>query len=99
MEYDTSKSKELKKDFKTALNMTPIERTISFLNNYFIYKKVRTVDVKSVTKSILTKGVIEEEQIGIQEDILENITRESNQQKDSTFVIKKKHKKKLKLVE
>ncbi len=32
------------KDYGDALNMTAGERTISFLNRYFIYKKVRNVD-------------------------------------------------------
>ena len=37
------------KDFDEAPNMTSIEKKISFLNRYFIYKKVRTVNTEAIT--------------------------------------------------
>ena len=35
--------------------MTSGEKNISFLNRYFIYKKVRNVNTKEVANSLLTK--------------------------------------------
>ena len=37
-----------------AKNMTPNEKTISFLNNYFIFKKVRSPNAKEITDNLLT---------------------------------------------
>jgi hypothetical protein len=45
---EISKNKFKAKDYDTAANMTTIEKKISFLNRYFIYKKVRTVNVENV---------------------------------------------------
>ena len=36
------------KDIKKSLYMTDNEKTISFLNKYFVFKKIRNVDAKSV---------------------------------------------------
>ena len=46
---EISKNKFKAKDFDEAPNMTSIEKKISFLNRYFIYKKVRTVNVEAIT--------------------------------------------------
>jgi hypothetical protein len=42
-----------KKMFKEAYKMNMNEKKISFLNNYFIYKKVRQVNAESVLKSLV----------------------------------------------
>ena len=43
-------------DFGGAKNMTDEEKQLSFLNNYFVFKKVRDVDTKTVTLDILDSG-------------------------------------------
>jgi hypothetical protein len=45
---EISKNKFKAKDYDQAPNMTNIEKKISFLNRYFIYKKVRTVNTESI---------------------------------------------------
>jgi hypothetical protein len=45
---EISKNKFKGKDFEQAPYMSSIEKKISFLNRYFIYKKVRTVNVENV---------------------------------------------------
>ena len=45
---EISKNKFKAKDYDQAPNMTSIEKKISFLNRYFIYKKVRTVNTESI---------------------------------------------------
>jgi hypothetical protein len=37
-----------KNEYRDALNMTPYEQKISFLNRYFIFKKVRNVVIESI---------------------------------------------------
>ena len=45
------KSKQLRKaDIGTALNMTSDEKKVSFLNKFFIFKKIRDVDAEAVEK-------------------------------------------------
>ena len=58
-----SNIKENKLDTNTigeAYRMTREERDISFLNNYFIYKKVRNVDIKDVKVGLIQKTEQEE---------------------------------------
>jgi hypothetical protein len=43
-----------------AFKMTREEKDISFLNNYFIYKKVRNVDIKDVKVSLSAKSDVDE---------------------------------------
>jgi hypothetical protein len=45
---EIAKNKFKAKDYDKAANMSEIEKKISFLNRYFIYKKVRTVNTESV---------------------------------------------------
>jgi len=45
-----------KRLFGSALNMTKEEKRISFLNNYFIYKKIREVDADKITQNFLEKS-------------------------------------------
>ena len=45
------KSRQLRKaDIGTALNMTSDEKKVSFLNKFFIFKKIRDVDAEAVEK-------------------------------------------------
>ena len=43
--------------YKDALNMTAGERKISFLNRYFIYKKVRNVDADKLATNLISQSV------------------------------------------
>jgi hypothetical protein len=45
---EISKNKFKAKDYDQAPNMTNIEKKISFLNRFFVYKKVRTVNTESI---------------------------------------------------
>ena len=50
MQHDIKKDAKLDNAYGQAPKMTEEERKISFLNKYFIYKKVRHVDSESVFK-------------------------------------------------
>ena len=54
MENDLRRDKrlELKREYGTANNMSQSEKQISFLNRYFVYKKVRNVDIHNVSESM-----------------------------------------------
>ena len=45
MEQGIKKNKELKKQIGNSLKMSDEEKYVSFLNSYFIFKKVRNIDV------------------------------------------------------
>lgn len=53
LEEDFEKNNKIKKDIKQALNMSDQEKYISFLNKYFIFKKIRNIDAKSVKIDIV----------------------------------------------
>ena len=74
-----------------AYNLTSNEKIISFLNNYFIYKKVRNPNAKEITDNILNIPEQEAELSKNQTDELQK-----TQDKPKTRQVKK-YKKKLKL--
>jgi len=98
MNNDIKRNPRLARDFKEAPNMSAAERQISFLNRYFIYKKVRNVDTKNVFLG-LTKKTVEEEKT--EEDITKRAKEEvlAVQNIKEPVKVKGKTKKILKLVE
>ena len=55
-----------KNEYGTALNMSDSEKTISFLNNFFVYKKTHDVDARAVANG--QQGVTLDEQLVEQEE-------------------------------
>ncbi len=60
MEEEANNNKNLKSNVRTALLMSAEEKTISFLNRYYIFKKVRNVDAKNI-KAMMNFEVEKEE--------------------------------------
>lgn len=60
MKSEISKDPALEKEYGRSMDMTSAEKTVSFLNNYFIYKKVRDVDAKNVMEVHIGKQSSEE---------------------------------------
>jgi len=52
MENEIKMRPNLKAEYKEAMYMSPEEQQISFLNRYFIFKKVRSVDAKKMGEII-----------------------------------------------
>jgi hypothetical protein len=101
MTNDIKRNPRLARDFKDAPNMTPAERQISFLNRYFIYKKVRNVDTENVflglTKKTVSEEKAEEEATKrAQEEVLQAVAVPPTKE---PVKVKGKMKKTLKLVE
>ena len=76
-----------REDYGTAPNMSDEERRISFMNRYFIFKKVRDVDAKRLDE-IIGKRVELVGQVGMEglEDIEEEKELEKEQQPSNTLV-------------
>ena len=55
-----------KNEYGAALNLSDAEKTISFLNNYFVYKKTHDVDARAVANS--QQGVTLDEHLAEQEE-------------------------------
>ena len=62
-----------------ALNMTDYEKKVSFLNNYFIFKKVRNVDASNVFKVQFDKA----------NDVLDKNKEKIRKMKDNLRVVKR----------
>jgi hypothetical protein len=52
MEHEIKMQPKLKIDYKDALYMSQEEKQISFLNRYFVFKKLRNVDAKKMGEII-----------------------------------------------
>jgi hypothetical protein len=57
---EIKKNKFKKKEYGKAPEMNAFERKISFLNRYFIYKKVRTVNAEKVVNEMMEDAFVEE---------------------------------------
>ena len=55
MNNDIKKDRKLQNAFGKAPQMTEKERQISFLNKYFVFKKVRQVDIEAVYTEMINK--------------------------------------------
>jgi len=82
-------------EYGSALTMTAKERRISFLNRYFVYKKIRNVNTETVYLSLLNRTEVEEVEEEKLSEIAQEIVKEAIVPKNQS----KKRKKKLKLQE
>ena len=83
MEEEVKQNPRRARDYGTAMNMTIEEKRISFMNRYFIFKKVRSVNVEKIT-NLVTKI-----------DETENIIETEPEALESPVVVKKSRKKKV----
>ena len=99
MNSEIKKDSRKKNEYGIAYKMTSQQKQISFLNKYFIFKKIRNVDINDI-KTNLTKidKYEEEKNITKVETELEKVIDESQQSKEGqTITIIKKIKKKSKV--
>jgi hypothetical protein len=75
MESEAQQSSDLKQKYWDALHMSEEEKTVSFLNRYFMFRKVRHVATERVTQLLESN-----EEMGKPEDI-EIITQKINKRK------------------
>jgi hypothetical protein len=54
MSKETKMRPNTKADYKDAMYMSPEEKQISFMNRYFVFKKIRNVDAKKMGE-VITK--------------------------------------------
>ena len=96
MEEEVKKFPRNKNKYGKALFMTPKEKQISFYNNYFIFKKIRNVDIRSVYNSMVGTSKLQEEMENLESIEAQKIsTIQENTDKPKPI---RKLKKKLKLV-
>ncbi len=55
MENEIKRNPTSKQNYGDANKMTPSEKRISFLNRFFVYKKIRTINAEKLTKILLGK--------------------------------------------
>jgi hypothetical protein len=98
MENEVKRNPYRNADYGKALLMSPEEKRISFLNRYFIFKKVRNVNVKKMSEVILKQAAfIEregEENVKAIEQMLEK-EHEKTLEKEVSPVVRKLKKPKL----
>jgi hypothetical protein len=90
MEGEIKRNKQSSVNYREAINMSVEEKQISFLNRYFIFKKVREVDAKKMTEVILKQNEVVER---IGEEALAEI--EKTVKDSEPVVIEKSNKPKL----
>jgi len=96
MESEAKRNSQSKTNYEKALLMSTEEKTISFMNRYFIFRKVRNVDAKKMAEVILKQNeyvdLIGEEKIKELEETVDTFMDAVQQE---SVVIKKINKPKL----
>lgn len=100
MNNEIKRDSRKKIDYGIAYKMTAEQRRISFLNKYFIFKKVRNVDINDIKVGLTQETPSEEKRnteqsLIAQEEVKNTIT---DMQSEKPITIKVKQKKKLKLM-
>ena len=86
MEEEIKQNPNRKNDYGKSPYMSPEEKQISFMNRYFVFKKVRSLDVKKMSEIILNK---EDATRTIVENILEQEQNKDEEQKEKPIEKKK----------
>ena len=61
MENEVKINAKLKLEYKKSMFMTSKEKQVSFMNNFFVFRKMRNVAAEKLEKNMLTKNVEDEE--------------------------------------
>ena len=93
MEQEIQQYPIRKNDYGRAPYMSPEEKQISFMNRYFVFKKVRSLDVKKMYDIILSK---EKDTRTIVDNIMDDINEEEDTKDEEVSQKKKKVTRKLK---
>ena len=89
MENEIKRNPEFKNDYGTAINMTSDEKRISFLNRYFIFKKVRSVPTEKIHKILSMEHELAE---NLENEIIEDMEKQIEKEKEKPVFIKEKKK-------
>ncbi len=90
LENDVKHNPELKADYGKALYMTPEEKRISFLNRYFVFKKVRNVNTDKIHQIISKEHQLTEQ---IEEEVHKELDIEKKEEESDKPQIRKIKKK------
>lgn len=90
MKKDIQMNPQNKRQYGTAMHMSSAEQSISFLNRYFIFKKVRTVNTAKIYK-LMAGDEPEEKTLKQEEDLtgLEEIVKEIKKSSESPKSIRR----------
>ena len=81
MKNEVDSNPRKKSDYGEAYNMTVEEKTISFLNRYFIFKKVRTVNTDKISKIL---NIRDKEREGDEDD---DENKDDDEKREETDVL------------
>jgi hypothetical protein len=80
MLYEIKKNPLKENEYGEALKMYPYEKEISFLNRYFVYKKIRNVDAYKIANSFINISPdeleIEKEETQIAQKVVKDTLKE-----------------------
>lgn len=92
MELELKSSRKNEANYRKAIYMSPEEKRISFMNRYFVFKKVRDVDVKKMAHVILKEVDFEDKHGEEEVKELEKAIEKRDQEKGDDEPLQKKGK-------
>ena len=94
MENEITANEDVANAYGRSSKMTPEEKFVSFLNNCFVFKKIRNVDEVNIENILTNENVIEEKETKEETEQLQKSSKKVTRKKPRT----KKLNKKIKLV-
>ena len=94
MENEITSNEEVANAYGRSSKMTPEEKFVSFLNNCFVFKKIRNVDEVNIENILTNESVMEEKETKEETEQLQKSSKNITRKKPRT----KKLNKKIKLV-
>jgi hypothetical protein len=94
MENEIKRNPKREVDYGTALRITAEERRISFMNRYFVFKKVRSLDAKKMSEIILKQNLVTQEyQEETMRELIGSVAEEGKPVETIPLIVAKKLKK------
>jgi hypothetical protein len=94
MMNEIKRNKRARNEYGQAAEMTAGERSISFLNRYFVYKKIRAVDAEKVAQGLLGQSVEEirdlDEESQVAQEEAKKVLKKAAPKKRGTRKLRKK---------
>lgn len=80
LKNEVKRNPDVEKDYGFSLNMSDGEKRISFLNRYFIFKKIRNVDSEIISKKLVKSVEQEKEQQREEKQIEKETEQKANEE-------------------
>jgi hypothetical protein len=75
MEEEVRQSRNAKSEYRQAFEMTDDEKWISFMNRYFVFRKVHHVDADKIYKQFVSRQMLADKEKEVSENVIQLVAQ------------------------